>query len=168
MRLYKFDLESFRNDDAKTRYYTGLPEFSTLEVLCTTVQPYIKKANSLSKSEMLILTLMKLRLGLQFTDLGYRFDVSRVTPSRIFYHVIDVLYYRVGGLVWTPDRDEIKITMPVVFKMNFADDVVYIIDCTEIFIEVPSNPETSAQCWSSYKKHHTVKFHISFVWWSSK
>lgn len=50
--------------------------------------------------------------------------------------------------------------MPTVFKQNFGDDVVYIIDCTEIFIEVPSNPETSVQCWSSYKKHHTVKFLI--------
>lgn len=32
-RKYKFDMESFRGDDQKTRYYTGIPEFSTLEIL---------------------------------------------------------------------------------------------------------------------------------------
>lgn len=152
LRRYNFDLESFRNDDVKTQYCTGIQEFSTLETLLNTVKPYIKRFNnnSLSQSQMLFLTL--LRLCLHFFDLVYRFDVSHVTASRTFYAVIDVLYYRIG--------EDVKLTMPGVFKLNFGGDVVYIIDYTEIFIEVPSNPETSVQCWSSYKKHHTVKFVI--------
>lgn len=90
---YKFDLESFRNDDMKTRYYTGLPEFTILEVLFNRLEPFITRTekNILNKSQMLILTLMKLRLGSQFTDLGFRFQISSMTASRTFYSVLDVL-----------------------------------------------------------------------------
>lgn len=100
LRSYQIDLEWFRNDNIKTRYYTGIPEFSTLETLFNEVEPYIKWSNlfSLSKSQMLILTLMKLRLVLHFTDLEYRFGVSLITASRTFYAMIDVLYYRIGNL----------------------------------------------------------------------
>ena len=163
LRLYQFDLESFRNNDEKTRYYTGMPEFSILEALFKEVEPYItlNHKSNLTKSQMLILCLMKLRLGIHFCDLGYRFDVSHITASRTFYSMVDVLYNRIGNVVFAPAREDVKLTMPQVFKRNFGDDVVYIIDCTEIFIEVPSNPETSVQCWSSYKKRHTIKFLIA-------
>lgn len=48
--------------------------------------------------------------------------------------------------------------MPLAFQQYFGECIVYIIDCTEIFIETPSNPETASECWSEYKKHHTIKF----------
>lgn len=86
---YKFDLETFRNNDAKTLYYTGITEFVKLEELYTQIEPNIQRAghNILTKSQMLILTLMKQRLGLQFKDLGYRFRISSLTARRTFDHI---------------------------------------------------------------------------------
>ena len=38
-----------------------------------------------------------------------------------------------------------------------------IIDCTEVFIERPSDLLASAQVWSNYKHHSTVKFLIGIT-----
>ena len=40
-------------------------------------------------------------------------------------------------------------------------DVRHIIDCSEIFLEKPSNLKVSAKTWSDYKHHHTGKFLVS-------
>ena len=38
-----------------------------------------------------------------------------------------------------------------------------IIDCTEVFIERPSDLKTRAETWSNYKQHNTVKFLIAIT-----
>ena len=38
-----------------------------------------------------------------------------------------------------------------------------IIDCTEIFVETPSDLEVAAMCWSNYKLYHTFKFLIGIT-----
>ncbi len=57
-------------------------------------------------------------------------------------------------------RETIFKTIPPVFKDKFPS-LTSIIDCFEIFIEAPKNLLARAQCYSSYKKHCTVKFLIS-------
>ena len=37
-----------------------------------------------------------------------------------------------------------------------------IIDCSEVFIERPSDLMAGAQVWNEYKHHSTVLFHIYF------
>ena len=45
---------------------------------------------------------------------------------------------------------------------KFSKSVV-IIDCTEIFIERPTDLLARAQVWSNYKHHSTVKFLIGIT-----
>ena len=65
-------------------------------------------------------------------------------------------------LVW-PEREELRETMPMSFRVNFGTKVVVILDCFEVFIERPSNLAARASTWSSYKHNNTVKFLIGIT-----
>jgi hypothetical protein len=47
--------------------------------------------------------------------------------------------------------------MPISFR-KFFNNCCVIVDCTEVFIERPSDLLAPAQVWSNYKHHSTVKF----------
>ena len=47
--------------------------------------------------------------------------------------------------------------MPDSFKESFVDKVTTKINCFEVFVENPSNLCSSAECWSNYKHHKTIK-----------
>ena len=49
------------------------------------------------------------------------------------------------------------------FYRFFKKCCVIIIDCTELFIERPSDLLAYAQVWSNYKHHSTVKFQIGIT-----
>ena len=83
----------FKNDDEKVRYYTGLTNWKLLLIIYQFVQPCLNTASrsTLSAFQQLIMTLMRLHLGLSGQDLGYRFGVHRSTVSRVFSTVVCVL-----------------------------------------------------------------------------
>ena len=78
--------DSFRNDDEKVLFYTGLPNFLVMITLFNYLQDIVSLTarSSLSKFEQFVLTMMRLRLNLPFSDLGYRFGVSTSTSFRVF------------------------------------------------------------------------------------
>ncbi|XP_031327975.1 uncharacterized protein LOC116161365 isoform X2 [Photinus pyralis] len=160
LSVHKFSMSDMK-DDAKCKFYTGL-SFEVLEIVFQLVEPYIMITpnTTLSKFEQVILTLMKLRLNLLFTDLGYRFNISRSTCGRIFKNVLHVLYKKLRSFVQWPERECLCATMPKCFKENFGNRVTVIIDCFEIFTEKPKNKEASSQHFSHYKHHHTIKYFI--------
>ena len=41
--------------------------------------------------------------------------------------------------------------------------IIVIIGCSELFIEIPSNLDVAAMCWSSYKNHYTVKYLVGIT-----
>ena len=51
----------------------------------------------------------------------------------------------------------VKKTLPKKFKKPGYCKVRHIIDCTEIFIETPSDPVIRASTWSDYKHHNTAQ-----------
>ena len=65
-------------------------------------------------------------------------------------------------LIQWPERDVLKLTMPRSFRRFFKKCCV-IIDCTEIFMERPSDLLARAQMWSNYKHHSTMKFLIGIT-----
>ena len=81
------------------------------------VQPYLSThhRSALSPFQRVILTLMRLCLGLSGQDLGYRFGIHSSTLSRTFTSVIDILYRRLKHLILWPDRSELKKTLPMDF-----------------------------------------------------
>ncbi|KAG7257696.1 hypothetical protein CRUP_001750, partial [Coryphaenoides rupestris] len=67
----KMDEESLKEDDAKVKYYTGLPCFGLLMGLLSTVMPYLPTSfRTLSPFQMVFLTLMRLRLNLPLQHLA--------------------------------------------------------------------------------------------------
>ena len=59
-------------------------------------------------------------------------------------------------IVW-PDRDCLRKTMPTCFQNSFGRKVVVVVDCFEVFIEIPSSLHARACTWSAYKHHNTAK-----------
>ncbi|XP_028515656.1 uncharacterized protein LOC114575292 [Exaiptasia diaphana] len=157
--------KSFQNNDAKARFYTGLPNFAILLSVFNLVAPYVisTSRNALPKFNEFVLVLMRLRLNLQLQDLAYRFNISPTTAFRICEKWIDAMNEKLSFLIWWPEREQLWKTMPRIFKKNFGSRVAVIIDCFEVFIDRPSSLIARAMTWSNYKHHNTVKFLIGIT-----
>ncbi len=62
---------------------------------------------------------------------------------------------------WLP-RDSIQRTLPKAFKEAYPKTTV-IIDCTEVFIQIPFSLKARAQTYSTYKSHNTAKFLVGIA-----
>lgn len=157
------NLENFK-DDEKTNFFFGLSTFKTMKYLFEVLEPYLPESkNKLTKFNVFYLVLTRLRLNLSFKYLAYKFSVAVSTISKYFYDGLFVIYSKLRSLVYWPTRDNIKKTMPETFKRKFGTNVVIIIDCFEIFIEIPSTLVAKAQTWSYYKHSNTVKILIGIT-----
>ncbi|XP_049912285.1 uncharacterized protein LOC126397490 [Epinephelus moara] len=145
-------------DDKDSKFFTGLGIDSFWQLLYTIMaflpQPKISK---LAVHEQLLLVLMRLRLGLMFTDLSKRFGISRATACEIFTMWRPVLakFMREKVITWLP-RDTLKRIRPQSFSENYPK-ATCIIDCTEIFVQRPKNLRKRSQTYSNYKHHNTYK-----------
>lgn len=158
-------LEAFKEDDEKVKFYTGLPSFATLVVVLNHVAAFLPQGTRrlLSPFQMLMMTLMRLRLNLPVQHLAYMFQVHRTTISNAFIETVSVLFSRLSCFVYWPDRDSLKCSMPHRFVEAFGQNVAVIIDCFEIFIERPSNLKARAQTFSHYKHNNTIKYLIGIT-----
>ncbi|XP_026072998.1 uncharacterized protein LOC113052776 isoform X1 [Carassius auratus] len=159
----KMDEEFFKDNTEKVRYYTGLPCFAILFSMFTTVKPFLPVAKKLSQFQMVLLTLIRLRLDLPIQHLSHIFNVSRRTLSATFADTIDVLYARLAPLLYWPERHCLQATMPPQFLQAFGKRVAIIVDCFEIRTERPSNLMARAQSFSHYKGTHTMKYLIGIT-----
>ena len=117
----------------------------------------------LKKIDEFLLTMMKLRLGSTNADLGQRFGISATTVTNVFTTWIKVLSRELGFLIYNPSFEVFRKTLPRKFQKPGYSKVRHIIDCTEIFIETPSDPVTRAATWSDYKHHNTAKILVSIT-----
>lgn len=153
--------KSFEQNDAKVKYYTGLPTFHTLMHIFHFISDYLKEQYNMSKFQQFILALMRIRLNLNVQDLSYRFDVSPSTVSRIFNHIIHVCSsHLVPSIVYWPDKEHVRNNLPMIFQNEFPR-CVGIIDCFEINIERPSDLGARNKTYSHYKSHNTMKYLIA-------
>lgn len=77
-KISKLDLseKNFFNNNKKTKYFTGLQNYETLELLSKLVSPYLVTNNpALTPFNQFLLTLMKLRLNFPINYLSYRYYV---------------------------------------------------------------------------------------------
>ncbi len=149
----KMDEEFFKDNTEKVRYYTGLPCFAILLSMFTTVKPFLPVAKKLLQFQMVLLTLIRLRLDLPIQHLSHIFSVARRTLSATFADTIDVLYARLMPLLYWPERHCLQGTMPYQFLEAFGKHVAIIVDCFEIRTERPSN------LISAYNPFPTTKVH---------
>ena len=136
--------------------HLGISQWCVFKGLFDLVAPALPESPTLTKLTMVIMFFLKIRLGLYDEDIGDRFGIHPSTVSRNF-RVLDVMAIKTSHLIKWPDRDTLYMTMPMLFRKFFKKCCV-IIDCSEIFIERPSDLLARAQVWSQYKHHSTVKF----------
>lgn len=147
----------------KVRYWYG-PKKSTLKGRKFKKSP--KKfgpKRELTKKDEFLLTMMKLRLGSTNVDLAQRFSVSATTVTNIFTTWVKVLASELGCLIYNPTFEVFRRTLPAKFQKPGYSKVRHIIDCTEVFIETPSDPALKAATWSDYKHHNTAKILVSIT-----
>ena len=102
------------------------------------------------------MVLVGLRCGLLEVDIAHRFSISQSQVSRIWTTWLSFLYHRLRALPIWPSREYIHQAMPVCFKENYPKTRV-IIECTEIYIEMPTSFRSQSATFSSYKHHNTAK-----------
>ncbi len=144
----------------KVQYWRG-----SKRVISTRYRSFTRsKVKKLTYKDELLLTLMRLRLGLLNEDLADRFGVSPTVCSSTFKTWIRLLRILLGDALvqWLP-VEAIRDNMPAIYQKSGHKRLRCIIDCTEVFIERPKSLEVQAQTWSDYKSHNTIKFLIGIA-----
>ena len=147
-------------------YYTGF-SFATFLLLFSVLIPansefpfsHLKNSRCfahLSLKDQLFFVLCKLRNGLHFKDLAFRFKISPQNASILFRSWINYIYFTFASVSLWPPREIIQQHMPDKFKRDFPNTIA-IIDSTEIRIQRPSALKSQSQCWSEYKSSPTLK-----------
>ncbi|XP_035857394.1 uncharacterized protein LOC118495096 [Sander lucioperca] len=100
-RKLKEELEEYRmnenflsGDDNRVKYYTGLLNYVMFQTLLLSLMPYLPQGmlKKLSPFQLVLLTIMRLRLDLPIQHLGRLFRLHRTTASDAFHHTLcDVL-----------------------------------------------------------------------------
>ncbi|XP_065055342.1 uncharacterized protein LOC135683889 [Rhopilema esculentum] len=178
-----FSIDKLKYDDGAVKFYTGFPNFSSLESVFNYLAPKLdnisywrgSKSHDVSKDkrdrpdehgksgpkrklsyfEGYVLVLMRLKVGLFVNDLADRFGISSGHVSKIFTTWINFLFHELPSLLPFPSQEQIQKLMPEEFKLYPSTRII--IDCTEIFTEVPSSMKAQSQTWSEYKHHNTWK-----------
>ena len=125
-----------------------------------TVPP--SRSHKLSVEDEFFLTMIKLRLGLFNKDLAVRFGISLSTVSKIFMTWINLIYIKLDSLKIFPHRDVIVKYMTKEFKQQYHD-VMVIIDCAELRIQIPSSLVKKSQTYSDYTSTNTFKGLVAWI-----
>ena len=154
-----FRVEQIKDNDKLVSFYTGFPSFLHL-ITCfhfpgptVTVLSYdadrtredptnvcgMGHHHILTPLNEFFLMLCCLRLGLLEQDLALRFQVSQPSVSRIVMTWINLLYIKFKEVPIWPSREVANEFMPIIFRTLYPKTRC-IIDATEIFIQMPSNP----------------------------
>ena len=164
MKRCLFRAAMIEGDDSLTQQYTGLPTYGVFLHIIMFLSLFTKSSRQslLSIEDEIFLTLVRLRLALFLGDLANRFDISVSSVSRIFQKWLDIMYSKLSFLITWPSRDTIHQNMPPAFKTLYPN-CCCIIDCSEVFIEMPASFSARAQTYSDYKKHNTIKYLIGIT-----
>ena len=76
------------------------------------------------------------------------FAITTALTSRTIQKWLDVMYYWLKFVIKWPSSDTILENMPSLFKQLYPD-CVCMIDCSEIFIDIPSRYEARSITYSN-------------------
>lgn len=165
-----FGVERFAADEKQFKYYTGLPSYSVFKAVYKYLEPTMYKVHKSSKNSVygperrlcmadeLFMVLMRVRTGIQLTDLMYRFGFKSLSHvCDIFSRWILFLAEELSPLIIWPSRGQVHRNMPESFRAASMTSVRAILDCTEYEIEAPSALSLNAMTYSDYKSRNTVK-----------
>ncbi|KAM7298514.1 uncharacterized protein ISCGN_019109 [Ixodes scapularis] len=161
-----FTLTDVQQDSEKLAFYTGFESLKKFRAFVKLVQrgydsykqrqaPQGRPLN-LSMEEQLLLVLSRLRVGLLEQDHAYRFGVHVSTVSRVWTFWVGFLADHIAQVSYWPSRQVVNEYMPECFSKVYPSTRV-VLDCTEVFIETPSDFRMQSDTYSNYKYHNTAK-----------
>ncbi|XP_056098360.1 uncharacterized protein LOC130099653 [Rhinichthys klamathensis goyatoka] len=157
LRKTQFSFSSIKSKAVHVLFFTGLTSV-IFEWLIQKLKGSVEVVrSSMNLEDHLLVTLMKLRLGLSNKDIAFRFNVTECDVSKILRSWLPVMSATLKPLIKWPSKYAILKNMPKCFKPKYKR-CRCIIDCTEIFINRPTNLTSRAQTYSTYKSHNTVKY----------
>ena len=180
MQQKLFRLERFIASDHEFTFYTGFPDYATFKVFFDYLSPACNnliyygypngaetaviseehkksgRTRTLSPEQELFMVLVRLRCGLLLEDVAHRFNLSLSHVSRIWVTWVNFLHQQLRILPIGPSRAFVDENMPQCFKSTYPSTRV-IIDCTEIFLEMPSSCRSQSATFSTYKHNNTTK-----------
>ena len=159
--------------DSNTRYFTGMPSvamllgiFNLVMYSCgeitywrgpgTQERRRESTGRSLTKWHEYLLTLVRIRLGIDLELVGFLFGIHFSTASRIFITWVYLLHGTLKHDLKWPDRASVQAYMPQDFKLRYPKTRV-IIDSTEFETQRPKNTKNQARTYSQYKGRNTCK-----------
>lgn len=176
----QFSLTNYKEDNSAVQFYTGFPNYEAFAAFHDYLEPKLSKLQywgnrnvpdsrpyqeegkkkpgqkrKLTTKDELFLVLVRLRVGLFLKDLADRFGISCGHVSKIFCTWINLLYFELKLLFPFPSQESVRKNMPLEFSQYPTTRVI--IDCTEVFVEVPSSMLAQSETWSNYKHHNTFK-----------
>lgn len=180
----KITYENTLLTDRDVNFYTGIQSREIFDSLYDLLSQFVKRrwkgsvniyrnirkfkpspskfgpTRKLQGKDELLLTLMRLKLGLVRDHLANLFGISSTSATLIFNSwltALDKVFVHIF-LFW-PDKEQVHVTKPARYRV--MPGLRAIIDCSEIFIETPKDPKSQACTWSDYKHHNTSKFLIA-------
>ena len=113
----------------------------------------------MTNNDHVLIVVMRLCLGLLDRDVSYKFGIPKPTTAKVFRTWLPILSQNLRNLIICLDQATPRRNLPPSFHKNFRD-CVCIMDCSEVFIERPSNLTAWAQTLSAYKHNNTCKYLI--------
>ena len=111
---------------------------------------------TLNVRDQLFMFIVWVRCAFTQKHISYLFKCPTSTCSRYLITWANYLFFMLGSIPIWPSKSQVKQMMPDSFKETYPSTRC-IIDCTEIFAQVPSSLGIQSAMYSSYKHHVTYK-----------
>ncbi|XP_055330789.1 uncharacterized protein LOC129583099 [Paramacrobiotus metropolitanus] len=181
----EFRVEKFQGNDSAIQRLTGLPSYKHVELLfyeyfdgknpefVERFQLRVKgehypdrrrkrggRTMSLSYFNQCFLALLKLRTGLTEDIISAIFCISQQVVSQYYNVWIKIMHERFQMLFCKWPEFKVPVVIPSHIARQFPS-LTGIVDCFEIRIQKPKNPDTQRRCYSNYKRSTTVKVFVA-------
>ena len=151
-----FTEETFNGNDLKVKYYTGLPNYETLNALALYVKGFIPPTSvengfSLTNFQQLVIFLMKLQ-STTAEEIKQRFMCSHGSVFVLFFKLLDIFFTGLGpSLVCWPEKDTNSDGNQTTIGFKILLEIL------EISINKPAFKRGLVETWSEDRQEHTLK-----------
>ena len=143
-------------------FLTGIPRDSLFQWILSLIRSDVpSNLKSFAMDNHLLLILLKLKLGASNRDLSLRFNMKEQYVSKIFRTWLPKLTNIFAKPIFWPEGEALTENLPTCFS-SFKY-CVCIIDCTERYIQRHLHLNATAQTFSNYKSHNTIKYLIGIT-----
>ena len=151
--------DGIKDSVAMTKFYTGFPSASVFlwfVHLLATCSPSLCRG-PLKLHDMVLMTMMKLKLALTHQDIAYRFGIPLTQVFKTVSQCLESMAYVCGKLIVWPSKESVMSNLPLCFRHPKLKNVRVVLDCFEVFTDRPKNLSCRAKTYSNYKHHNTFK-----------